>query len=206
MSILHKIEVKIGCLNEVGAKLDDFKEKCEKEQHMLEGAIRECTTISNYLTKLHAFVDKDLEKGVIKGITQPLQIASYVKRYISRAVETVSTYSEMLKTQQIQQASEEKAFTKSIEFVKKLFEQEHTKINNIQEAVAKGDAVIDSIGDVKQNLKDEQGNVIHLKGRSKRPVGVHPGKSLKARRLEKQMRKELDEKTSEELEAELLKE
>jgi len=206
MSILHKIEVKIGCLKEVGTKLDDFKEKCEKEQNMLEGAIRECTTISNHIAKLHAFVDKDLEKGVITGAMQPLQIASYVKRYISRAVETVSTYSETLKTKQIQQASEEKAFTKSIEFVKKLFEQEHTKINNIQEAVSKGDAVIDSIGDVKQTLKDEQGNVINLKGRSRRPVGVHPGKSIKARRLEKQMRKELEEKTSEELEAELLKE
>jgi hypothetical protein len=204
-NILHKIEVKVDCLNEVGSKLDDFKESCEKELTMLKGAIRESDVFKTKIAMLHGHVDKDLDKGVINGITQPLQIASYVKRYISRAVETVGACCDTLKTQEIQEAAKVKAHERSIEYTKKLLDQELKKIQNIKESIGKGHTVLDSLGEIKSNLKDEHGNVIPLKGR-KRPTGVHPGRSLKSRRLQKQANNEFNKMSDKELEAELLKE
>jgi hypothetical protein len=205
MSVLTKIEMKLGCLNEIGVKLDDFKENCEEEITMLKGAVREFKTVKEKIATLHGHVDKDLDNGTINGKLQPLQISSYVKRYISRAVETVGAYSDTLNTRQIQQASESKAHKRSIDYVKKLVDQEKLKAQNIQKALDKGHVVLDSFGDVKPSMKDEQGNVIPLKGR-KRPTGVHPGKSIKARRLQKQANNEIDKMSDAELEAELLKE
>lgn len=80
----EKSKLKMLTLNDVGNKFDDMKEAVTKELSEWAGARMALKEAIKNTQSLCEHVDKDLEEDLIP--TDTLPVASYVKKYIARAV------------------------------------------------------------------------------------------------------------------------
>jgi len=176
MNRLLKAEVKKGSYAEVGAKLDDMRESCEKDVRRYEGAISALAEATKRVSDLLAHVDKDFDEG--KLVAQDAnQVRALIKRWIGRCSGVCENLKDAAVTKQLQSTGKVASLEQSIRFVKSLYDAEVGKIKAIEEYSA-GERPI--LGD-----SEEGGTVVSInrrQGRPSRPTGVHPGPSKAALR------------------------
>lgn len=177
MNSLLKAEVKKGSYAEVGAKLDDMRESCEKDVRRYEGAISALAEAAKRVTDLLAHVDKDFDDGKLV-LQDANQTRAMIKRWIQRCSGVCENLKDAAVTKQLQATGKVASLEQSIRFVKTLYDAEVGKIKAIEEHNAGGVPVL---GHAPQADSSET-NVVSITRRPSRPTGVHPGPSAAALR------------------------
>ena len=172
MNSLLKAEVKKGSYAEVGAKLDDMRESCEKDVRRYEGAISALAEAAKRVTDLLAHVDKDFDDGKLV-LQDANQTRAMIKRWIQRCSGVCENLKDAAVTKQLQATGKVASLEQSIRFVKTLYDAEVGKIKAIEEHNAGGVPVL---GHAPQADSSET-NVVSITRRPSRPTGVHPGPS-----------------------------
>jgi hypothetical protein len=168
---LDRVRLKIEILEELGLKADDRLESLTAETHRLEGAAKAFDTGRQKIeTDVFARFKRDIDEGKV-----PQDPNEAVDRYLRTCIH----YFQHLATQANAQIPVMKGrvqeATASVTRFKEQQNEEKLKIVAAESALA--------AGTVRKN-EDGELEVVPQEGRpAPRPVGVHPGPSLKALRL-----------------------
>ena len=159
-----KNEMKMGMLHEQGVKADDMLESAHKRQAAHDGAKQALRQIAKNITQLAAVVDRDLDEDKVP-LTEPTQVAAYVKLMIDRCAQMSMSAAAHQENLQISVGGEITAYQAMVDAIKKEILSEQSKMQAIQQAVASGE-IVD--GDIDS--------------RTSRPTGVRPGLGIAAQR------------------------
>lgn len=167
MSVV-KSEIKMLTARDIGNSLDDQLESLEQNVYRHQGAYTELKkTATEITTQLHAHVKKDFDEGLIPEAMSPLELVSFVKRWITKAGELCSHRGDLQQTSGLIASGGADAIKKAILAVKKVYDVEKGKKEALEEAQAQGGII---------------GNKISVVDRTQRTVGQHPGPSSLAER------------------------
>lgn len=165
MSIL-KSQIKIGTVSELGAQLDDLLEKAEKEPLKCEGYSLCLKEFETGLTSIFSRVDTERDEGQFDAFGNPLEVAGLVKKFLTRvhaSIEGLKAHNEKVR---LVQEGRVLGLRQAVEIAKKMHDSEQLKMAALAKAV-------------------EEGVITVEEDPKKRPVGKHPGPSLKSRRTAK---------------------
>ena len=168
MNFLTKIAVKKGTIDEIGNKLDGLREEAERHSQQFEGSITSLKRAANHVLNLHKNIDADFDAGKIAEGMTANEARGLLKRWIERAYGVVDNLAEQAGALKQQAIGKQTAFKTSIEFAKKMMEAEIIKEERF---IASQNGEV--IGDVDKTGRPQS-----------RPDGVHPGASIKQRRLQ----------------------
>jgi hypothetical protein len=172
MSTVDEIRGRVQVSGDIGEKLDGVKEASEMKAQQLEGASVAFKTAQKAIALLHASVDKDMEESEGEAKLFPsggsdLEIASYVKRYITRASECCGNLAEKAKADMIAASGRASALKEAVEIVQKYHNASLTRANQIRAAMEAA-----STGEVIEESEEEA-----QARRKARAPGEHPGPS-----------------------------
>lgn len=165
MSNILKSEVKIGAVHEIGCRLDDNLESITKDLYRAEGTASVWSQVLSTVESLNRNVDKEIDDGKID-----LETATNVRRYLSQLLNIASASTKQAEQNKAATSGKVQALQMAIQITKKYKDEELAKLQVLQVAMEKGF--------VKQA---ENGELVKEEG--PRPEGVHPGMSLKQKRL-----------------------
>lgn len=166
MSIL-KSEVKIGAVHEIGCRLDDNLETVTKDMHKSDGIVSALSQAVGIVDALNREADKEINEG-----NMDLEVGSKVRSYLSRASSTLNAQLKAAEQNKNVIAGKVQAFQHAVQVTKKYKDEEMSKLQVLQAALAKGFL-----------RQDDSGETVKSDENSARPDGVHPGLSLKQRRI-----------------------
>jgi hypothetical protein len=83
--MLNKSEIKAAVIHDLGIKLDDDREKTVADFHRAGGGVEALQRCANAVNDLKKYIDQDLEAGKLPKFTEPLEVAEYMKDWITRA-------------------------------------------------------------------------------------------------------------------------
>lgn len=166
---IQNAEAKIGAVHEVGCRLDDSLEAATKDLYRAEGAASAVKQIVSLLENLMITVDKDVSKLIDEG-TLDLEQAKLVKGFMDKARLQVANLSSNAENNKIVQSGKVQAFQQAVQVAKKFKDDEMNKLKMLADAITSG------------KVKKTEEGLVHT-GEGMRPEGVHPGMSIKERRL-----------------------
>lgn len=155
---MDKSEMKAAVLHEVGVKSEDMCEAARLDAARHEGGISALLAAAKQIAGLAAHVDRDMDEGAFASLEGPLAVAGAIKKYLSRAVAVVESGMKAEDNQRLVCEGRAQAFKLMVDNMKRLHDQEVEKSKQRQ-ALADGESVVG------------------------RPVGTHPGLSIKEQRL-----------------------
>jgi len=167
MSIM-KSEIKMFTAMDIGNSLDDQLESLQRKMYVHQGgnlALKE--TAKAITDQLHAHIKKDFDEGKIAEAMTPLEILSFVNRWISKAAELCNHRGDQELTRSVIAGGGIDALTKAIDTVKRVYDVEKGKKEALEKAQEQGGIV---------------GDRISVEDHSQRAVGEHPGPSSLAER------------------------
>lgn len=184
--------ISVSLISKVGCKIEEMIENAEHSKWRAVGA-REA--LLKHVDNLIAFakaVDDELQKSI-----PDIETAELIKSWLFKAITATKNFADHYVNVELGIIGEISGHKTTHDLLQKLMKEIQEKERNLRESLKKGDII-----------EDESGNLIAKPGR-RRPVGVHPGKSIKKIRLEKEKPKsdngvDLDTMTQEQLESYLL--
>ena len=178
---LTKSQIKIAVINDVGRRLDDMREAAIGQQHQTIGAKDAAAQISTNIKKLIKVIEQDFESGEISKVIEKgdLEVLKMIKTYFSRAESSCDITAQHFESLKKKASGKIEAFEQSVKLVKKMQDLEQAKVDVILAAVKSGEASVDD------------GDVMMISQSSVRPVGSHPGKTLKQQRLAQEAQNQL---------------
>ena len=173
-----KSEIKKLTYAEVGAKLDDMRESCERDVYRYEGAITALKEATGRTADLCAHVDKDFDAGQIKDDLPANDVRALIKRWLMRASGVCENLKDGAVTRQLQSTGKVASLEQSVAFVKNLFDTEDKKVKALA-ALQAG-----AIPTLQSAPTQDDTNVVPIDRPRKRArlEGTHPGDSLAAQR------------------------
>lgn len=176
-----KAQIKIGTINELGNKLDDFKEVAEKEIPRCEGYDRCLKELEDGLQSIFERVDIERDEGKFDEVKEALEVAKIVKQFLTRVQGSIVNL--RLRNEKVRFIAEGKVLglKASIDAAKKMMDAEVQKVQDLETAARTGTVVV-----------EEDGTPVHQGDLRGRPVGVHPGDPLADRRGELSPAEDLD--------------
>jgi len=175
MSIL-KTEIKQAVLHSIGCDADDWLEGAKRDVSKSEGARHALIQAAKNIQQIAAVVDQDIDNGKIASLDGALDIATYAKLQITRAVDSLVNASRAEGNRQKAAVGEIAAYEKLVTHLQKLHTAEGVKAKSIKEAIDAGDAGVDEDGMLSQTSTGGNGRPVA------RAVGVRPGQSIAAQR------------------------
>lgn len=168
---LDRVQLKIDILEELGLGADDRVEALTAETHRLEGAAKAFDTGREKIEKdVFARFKRDIDEGKV-----PQDPYEAVDRYLRTCIHYLLHLSTHTKAQIPVMKGRVQEATDTVSRYKALQNEEKLKVSAAQAALAAGTVKTNEEGDLE---------VVPQEGRpSPRPVGVHPGPSLKVLRL-----------------------
>lgn len=164
---IDKSELKMLTIASMGSKIDDFLEDQQKLLHQARGAGEAFDHISREINKqIMSAISKDIDDGKYETLEHPTEI----KRWVARCSELAAHLSLITKERQIKIQGGIDQLNKVIEFMRKEHEAERNKKELLRKAAE---------GRIVNDAESTDGTIIPMR----RPTGVHPGMSVKARRL-----------------------
>jgi len=130
--------------NELGNHFDDRLGTLDSRFQNFAGQQEALKAVIKVVHELSSHIDKDLEEGVVEKLEPgPLAISGYAKRYLTRVVGLVDNLAtgvqaEILRTQGRQQALQE-----VVGVTKKFFDMQQSKVTGLEEAIKRGDVVVE---------------------------------------------------------------
>lgn len=174
MSTADEIRGRVQVSGDIGEKLDGVKEASEMKAQQLEGAAAGLKAAQKAIALLHANVDKDMEEEgeskLFPSGGSDLEIASYVKRYITRASESCENLAEKAKADRIAAAGRASALKEAVELVQKYHNASLTRASQLKAALEA--ALSNDEGEVIEETEEEA-----QERRKARAPGEHPGPS-----------------------------
>jgi len=122
-----KSRFKIMLGQEFGNQFDDMLESAQKELFANIGARQILQSTGEKIAQLSTHVDRDLEEGKIPD--EPLKIAEYVKRYVSRAVTVCHELSVSSDKQATRAEGKIEQAKASVEFMQKFVTKEKQQLD-----------------------------------------------------------------------------
>lgn len=174
-----KSEVKIGAVHEIGCRLDDSLDGMIKDLYRTEGASSVWTQILAMIETMNRNVDKEIDDGKID-----LETASNIRRYLNQLINTLTTSNKQAEQNKAAMTGKVQALQLAIQITKTYKDEEMNKLQVLQAAIAKGYV-----------KPTEDGSLVNTEG--PRPEGIHPGMSLKQKRLAEQSLQITQEKSEE---------
>ena len=165
MSNILKSEVKIGAVHEIGCRLDDSLESITKDLYRAESSASVWMQVLSTLESLNRNVDKEIDEGKIN-----LETATNIRRYLSQLINSTSASVKQAEQNKAASSGKVQALQMAIQITKKYKDEELAKLQVLQVAIEKG--FVKQVGG---------GELIREEG--PRPEGIHPGMSLKQKRL-----------------------
>jgi len=133
-----KSQVKIGTAFEIGCRFDDVLESAKAEQFKYEGASGGLQQAAQSVEALTQHVDKDVDAELFD-----LTTAGHIKKYLIRAHQVVLNLSKQADNNRMISMGKVQALESSVKIVKKIHDDEVTKVENLRQAMALGQAVPD---------------------------------------------------------------
>lgn len=165
MDFLTKVAVKKGTIGELGNMLDDSREESQRLIYNFEGRIAGLKHAAKMTIQLHGNIDHDFDEGLIKEGLTPNEVRKLLKRYIEKAQGVVINLAEQAEAMRLQAHGKLAAYDNAIKFSKNMFDKEKVKEENF--------------------IKAQNGEVVEgRRGKTERPVGIHPGGGVKDRRTD----------------------
>lgn len=178
--MLDKINVRIAMAQEEARKLEAKREAAEKESLRQEGARDGLKLASKRLVELMAVVDKEYdESGTISGKKieelneEPLRMMAAVKLWIQRSLGCVDNLATTAEVAMLTTNGKVKGLTDAIAEMKRAYDEEMNKLNQIKQGMQDGTFVVEN-GEVVRTTPIDRENP--------RMVGEHPGLTLKMQR------------------------
>lgn len=129
---ITKSELKTGILHDQGVKADDMLESALKRVAAHDGAKQALNQFSQSVSDLARLVDRDIDQNLIP--VEPLKVAEYVKRYISRAAIQAQAAAKQQENQQMTATGEAVAYQRFVDSIKKEISIEQGKIESAASA------------------------------------------------------------------------
>lgn len=165
MSNMLKSEVKIGAVHEIGCRLDDNLESITKDLYRAEGTASVWSQVLSTVESLNRNVDKEIDDGKID-----LGTATNIRRYLSQLLNIASASTKQAEQNKAATSGKVQALQMAIQITKKYKDEELAKLQVLQTAIEKGFV-----------KRTDDGELVREEG--PRPEGIHPGMSLKQKRL-----------------------
>ena len=156
---LEKAELKMLMLQDLGNKFDDVLEEMGRDQCRTEGASKALSQAATVIAQLATLVDDDLDKE-----RYDIETATRIKQYISRATTQVSDMASAMTRNKLVAQGRREGIAQVVQMTKKEYDREEAKKKAIEKA-------------------SEDPSLIAQDGLSRRLTGVHPGPTIKQRRL-----------------------
>ena len=163
---VNKAEIKIFAAHELGCRLDDLLESNTKDMYRLEGGVVALRQAATALENLSSVIDKEMDEGKFD-----LDQAKEIKRYVQRAVQSVTNLVLNTDNNRIAYGGRMQALKLAVDVAKKFQDEESKKVAALQTAVEQNRAVKDGTS---HTMVDGENNHV---------VAVRPGLSIKEQRL-----------------------
>lgn len=149
----EKAKLKAQVIHSVGAEIEDLLESSVQGLHEQQGAARALTEAAKRISQTVGQIDRDMEAGKIS-----LSEADLAKNYINQCVGIVKNAQTGAASAMVKQQGKIDALKNCVSLLEKMHASEVQKANLIMQE--------------EKNSKTTRG----------RPVGIHPGPSIKERR------------------------
>jgi len=188
MATIEKAEIKIHTANEIGVDLEDMMEQAVKAEHMHEGAK---IALADAYKKVNALADhlhKAVEDGDVKleDLDTVEKIEGFTRHYIAHCANVVDSLRLMAQNAQLGSAGMVAAYKNAMKVPMKIMDAERKKLEAVQSVLEAAQAAGE--GDVE----------LRPGAPAPRPVGIHPGNPLGARRAAEKSAKEEGDQASQE--------
>lgn len=127
---IEKSELKKLTIHDIGCRVDDMLEACNKEREQLIGGKSAAEQVAKLIDSLNSHADKDLESGAIPD----LETLSLVKKYIGRAFFAAKGLADNLANREVMSAGKQDLASKVIDMLSNMQDQESQKIKSLLEA------------------------------------------------------------------------
>ncbi|MHA2020926.1 MAG: hypothetical protein ACW96N_04375 [Candidatus Thorarchaeota archaeon] len=151
---LEKAKLKAHVLHTVGTEIEDFLESAVQGMSEQQGAARALTEAAKRISQSLSQVDRDMESGKIT-----LSEADLVKKYINNCIGVVKNAQTGAASAMLKQQGKIDALKHCVSLLEKMHTTETQKAKHLES---------------KENAEET------TRGR---PVGIHPGPSIKDRRI-----------------------
>lgn len=149
MNLTNKAELKRAIFHKIGCDADDYLEGAKRNIAGFDGAKNALRQSATQVQAIAELVTKDLDDGKLNDM-EPIQVAAYAKRQITRAVESLNNQARHFENLQLSAVGEANAFDRMVKHMAKLHDQEHAKIQQIEGAFEAGQVVLNEDGSVDQ--------------------------------------------------------
>lgn len=173
---LSKSQMKLAVVNDIGNRFDDLLESATGQQQQCLGAKAAAGQIASNVKKLIGIVEQDFEKGDIETAIKDgdLAVLKLIKTYLSRAISACEATTDHFENLRQISVGKVEAYQQSVKLLKKMHDNEQTKIDQVIAAIETGSAQVD-------------GPDVVLMDNSVRPTGVRPVGTLKQQRLAEEL-------------------
>lgn len=185
---IEKSQIKILVSQNLGKDLEQTKEELEQRLFQKKGGTEALKFAAKRIAELNEITEEEFKDGKYDEILKdPLELTKFVKRKITQAVHSVDNLATNAEVAFYKIQGEIDGVNKAILKVKKIYDEEHGKLRKIQAALEEQRA-IENEGDIEKNSDDST-------ARSNPPLtGVHPGLTLKQKRLREEALKQKEDK------------
>jgi len=175
-----KSKFKVDFSHSFGCEIEDLMEAKQTGLHQITGGIHALSEIAKFIADLGAHVDKDVEEGKFKDLSE-VQVSALVKRYLGRAVGVVDNLKQKATRELEVTRGEVQAYSKVISKLKKIHDEESSKLEHLKKVESISQNSIEySSGDIV--VSTDTATISEVPSSSRRIPGTHPGPSLASRR------------------------
>jgi len=166
-----KTEIKLAMLRDAGKQYDQQKLKVEGQLMRLDGQVAGFRTALERIGELHKALEEERDTELV-GLDGEQQItaAKFAKKFLNRAWGCVSSLKDSAEHKRAVAMGSAQTYARILETVEKQHQAELASLEAFNLALEKGDVVM------------EDGGPMYV-GEDQAPSGVHPGPTLKQRRL-----------------------
>lgn len=167
-NLADKLEFKKDVLLSVGVKIEEALERAEQQAHEANGGKMALRSQAKNLITILASTELEVEKSI-----PDLETLKIVKSWMSKMVIATENAANHLENVELQTRGEIAAHKKTHDALKKMVGDTDDRLGEIRKAIAAGVAV---------EMEDGSLQVVPG-GNGRRPVGMHPGSTIKEQRL-----------------------
>ena len=168
--MIEKSEIRKGIFHNLGCDADDWLDGAKRDSNAFEGAKKSLKKSAQELIAIAAVVKKDLDDGKLDGL-EPAEIADYAILQVTRCRDSLENASKHFENRQIASQGEIAAYEKVVDYFKKLYDREETRMQALAQAIESGEIIVEDDG-APVSQGDMRGNL----------TGIRPGSSIAAQR------------------------
>lgn len=166
-----KTEIKLAMLRESGKRYDEQKLQVEGQLLRLDGQVAGFKTALERIQDLHAVLEeeRDTELGGLDG-EQQIAAAKFAKTFLNRAWGCVASLKDSAEHKRAVAMGSAQTLARIVDELEKQHQAEIARLAALRAALEQGEIVM------------EDGDPMYV-GEGRAPTGVHPGPTIKQRRI-----------------------